>query len=64
LEAFRGSGLVKIVIPASVTFLGLNSFSKCKSLFLITFESGSTLVGIEKKGLHQAEWFDEVVQAS
>jgi hypothetical protein len=42
-EAFRGSGLTSIHLPASVTVIGESCFCDCGSLVLITFKSGSQL---------------------
>jgi hypothetical protein len=39
-NAFCGTGLIEIIIPASIEFLGEESLSKCNSLSSITFESG------------------------
>jgi hypothetical protein len=55
-KAFQGTGLVEIIIPASVEVLGYECFSQCKSLSDVTFESGSRLRGNESEVLRQAEW--------
>jgi hypothetical protein len=47
-EAFRGSGLTSIHLPASVTIIGEDCFSGCRSLVSITFESGSQLSELAK----------------
>jgi hypothetical protein len=47
-SAFRGSGLTSILIPSSVVVLGKGSFSECKSLESVTFESDSRLERIEE----------------
>jgi hypothetical protein len=56
-EAFRETGLVEIILPSSVEFLGESCFSLCRSLSSVTFESGSILLGIESEVLGQAGWF-------
>jgi hypothetical protein len=48
-EAFRGSGLTSIHLPASVTVIGASCFSNCGSLASITFESGSRLSQLEER---------------
>jgi hypothetical protein len=48
-EAFRGSGLTSIHLPASVTVIGERCFSNCRSLTSITFESGSQLFQLAKE---------------
>jgi hypothetical protein len=46
--------LVKIVLPASVEVLTEECFSECRSLTLVTIESGSRLLGNERKVLWKA----------
>jgi hypothetical protein len=48
MMAFRETGLVNIVIPLSVEFLGDGCFCDCNSLSSITLEPGSRLLGIQK----------------
>jgi hypothetical protein len=43
VEAFIGTGLLKIRLPSSIEVLGEGCFSYCESLSLVTFESGSRL---------------------
>ena len=45
--AFTGSGIEKIVIPASVKYIGKGAFAKCESLTEVIFEEGSQLVSID-----------------
>lgn len=42
-EGFRGSGITKLVIPASVTKIGIAAFANCPRLEEVVFEEGSTL---------------------
>jgi hypothetical protein len=56
-EVFRGTGLIEIVIPSSVEFLGERCFSECESLSSVTFESGSRFLQIQEEVLTQAGWF-------
>jgi hypothetical protein len=41
--ASRETGLVEMIIPASVEVLGFGCFYECRSLSFVTFESGSRL---------------------
>jgi hypothetical protein len=61
-EAFSGTVLIEIILPASVEILGEDCFSKCGSLSSVTFESGSRLVGNEREVLHKAGWIGRDVQ--
>jgi hypothetical protein len=45
--AFSETGLVEIIIPRNVEFLGEECFSLCRSLSSVKFESGSCLKRIE-----------------
>jgi hypothetical protein len=54
--AFSGTGLVEIILPASVEVLGEECFSSCESLSSIAFEFGSKFLGNEKEILSQAGW--------
>jgi hypothetical protein len=42
-RAFRETGLVEMILPASVEFLGEECFSDCRSLSSVTFEQKSRL---------------------
>ena len=42
-EGFRGAGISKLTIPASIESMGLAAFANCKSLTEVVFESGSHL---------------------
>jgi hypothetical protein len=53
-RAFRGTGLVGIILPSSVAILGEGCFAECKSLSSVTFEAGSPLLGIEREVLQKA----------
>jgi hypothetical protein len=55
-SAFIRTGLVEIIVPASVEVLGDGCFSYCRSLSSVTFESGSTLLGVEREVLQRAGW--------
>jgi hypothetical protein len=46
--AFSQTGLIEIILPASIEVLGEKCFSECRSLSSITFESGSRLSRIGK----------------
>jgi hypothetical protein len=48
-EAFRGSGLKSIHLPASVEVICAESFSECESLASVTFDSGSKLRQFERE---------------
>jgi hypothetical protein len=48
-KAFSGTGLIEIIIPASIEFLGEECFSYCISLSSMTFECSSRLSRIEAK---------------
>jgi hypothetical protein len=51
-DTFKETGLVGIILPASVKILGERCFAGCKSLSSVTFESGSQLLGRESEVLH------------
>jgi hypothetical protein len=55
--AFSETGLIEIILPASVEILCEQCFSECRSLSSVTFERGSKLLGNEKEILSQAWWF-------
>lgn len=42
-EAFRGSGITKLVIPATITKIGAAAFANCTMLEEVVFEEGSAL---------------------
>jgi hypothetical protein len=48
MMAFRETGLINIVIPSLVEFLGDGCFCDCNSLSAITLEPGSRLPGIQE----------------
>jgi hypothetical protein len=62
--AFRGTGLVEIIILASVEVLREQSFSDCKSLSSVAFESGSRLSRIEKEAFGGIGLFEVILPAS
>jgi hypothetical protein len=53
---FKGSGLVEIILPASIGFLGEGCFFDCKYLSSVRFQSGSRLQGIELEALQVTGW--------
>jgi hypothetical protein len=55
-KAFYETGLIEIILPASVRFLGFECFSYCKSLSSIKFESGSRFLGHEREALSRTGW--------
>jgi hypothetical protein len=55
-EAFFGTGLIEIIIPASVEVLGVMCFLDCGSLSSVTFEEGSKLEGRGREVLRRAGW--------
>ncbi len=42
-EAFRGAAITRLVIPSSVTKIGVAAFANCNNLEEVVFESGSNL---------------------
>jgi hypothetical protein len=46
-QAFSATGLIAIVIPASVEIFGARCFAQCRSLSSIAFESESKLREID-----------------
>jgi hypothetical protein len=40
-EVFCETGLIEIIIPASVEVIGVKCFAECRSLSSITYEAGS-----------------------
>jgi hypothetical protein len=62
--AFTQTGLVEIVIPASVEFLGEGCFAGCRSLTSLTFESGSRLSRIENWLFHETGLIEIVIPSS
>jgi hypothetical protein len=52
-QAFAFTGLVDIVIPASVSVLGLGCFLQCSSLSTVSFESNSNLSRIEDRAFEE-----------
>ena len=44
-DAFYGSGLQKVTIPAGVTTMGGQAFQNCDKLTSVTFEEGLTAIG-------------------
>jgi hypothetical protein len=61
---FNETGLVEIIVPASIEFLGEGCFSDCRSLSSITFESGSRLSRIESWAFSQTGLVEIIVPAS
>jgi hypothetical protein len=55
-KAFSETGLVKIIVPASVQVFGEKCFSGFRSLSSVTFEWGSKLLGIQREILGKAVW--------
>jgi hypothetical protein len=50
-SAFLRTGLIEIIIPASVEVLGAGCFSKCRSLSSVQIEAGSRLPPNQEKAL-------------
>jgi hypothetical protein len=61
---FSGTGLIEIILPSSVEVLCESCFSECKSLFSVTFESGSRLSRIEKWAFYGTGLIEIIVPAS
>jgi hypothetical protein len=61
---FIGTGLVEIILPASVQVLGEWCFSFCSSLSSITFESSSRLPRIDKSAFNQTGFVEIITPAS
>jgi hypothetical protein len=62
--AFSGTGLIELILPASVEVLGDGCFSECKSLSSIIFESGSKLSRIEKWAFCQTGLIEIILPVS
>lgn len=60
-HAFAGSGLIDLVIPASVTFLGTCSFANCQDLTHVILESSGLQTG---KGTFAGANADFKIEAS
>jgi hypothetical protein len=63
-DAFKDSGLIGIVIPASVQILGQRCFLMCQSLSSVQFESGSILSEIGNWALYDTGLIDIVLPVS
>jgi hypothetical protein len=63
-EAFFGTGLVEIICPASVEYLGVSCFSECRSLSSIRFKSRSKLSQIEMMAFFQTDLVEIILPAS
>ena len=53
-DAFRGTGLTSIIIPAGVTYIGNGSFASCSELTSVTFAPGSQLKTIYRYAFQSA----------
>jgi hypothetical protein len=61
-EGFCETGLIEIMIPDSVTFLGKKCFSSSGSFSSVTFESGSRLSRIGGWAFHPTGFVAIVIQ--
>jgi hypothetical protein len=61
---FNGTGLIDLVIPASVKILGEECFAECKFLSSVRFEPGSRLSRIERGVFRDSGLKDIVIPAS
>jgi hypothetical protein len=62
--AFRETGLVEIIVPASVEVLSEYCFCLCRSLSSVTFEIGSRLPRIEAEAFCQTGLDEIIIPAS
>jgi hypothetical protein len=62
--ALTQTGLIEVVIPASVEIMGEGCFSGCISLASLIFESGSRLSRIEAGALCETGLIEIVIPAS
>jgi hypothetical protein len=58
------TGLVEIILPASVEILGDECFSLCGSLYSVTFESGSRLSRIEGRAFSETGFIEIIIPSS
>jgi hypothetical protein len=56
--------LIEIIIPSSVEVLGEKCFYECRSLSLVTFESGSRLSRIEKLAFYRTGLIEIIIPSS
>jgi hypothetical protein len=63
-QAFAETGLIELVIPASIELLDEDCFLRCGSLTSLTFETGSKLSRIEKYTLQDSSLIELVIPAS
>jgi hypothetical protein len=63
-QAFSETGLIEIVIPASVEMLGKWCFLECGSLTSVIFESDSRLSRIEKQAFSETGLIEIAIPAS
>jgi hypothetical protein len=61
---FRESGLIKIILPASIEVLGEECFYLCKSFSSVTFESSSRLSRIDKRAFYGTGFIEVILSAS
>jgi hypothetical protein len=62
-KAVCQTGLIEMILPASVEFLGEECFFECTSLSSITFESGSRLSRIEANAFYQTGLIEIILPA-
>jgi hypothetical protein len=63
-RAFSETGLIEIILPSSVEFLGEQCFCECRSLSSVIFESGSRLSRIESHAFSQTGLVEITVPSS
>jgi hypothetical protein len=59
-----GTGLIEIILPASIEILGEGCFCSCRSFFSVRFESGSRLSRIEKEAFIGTVLIEIILPAS
>jgi MYXO-CTERM domain-containing protein len=60
-EAFEASGLTSVVIPKSVTSIGVRAFQDASDLTSVTFEAGSSLRTIDQEAFRRVSGVTSIV---